>query len=407
MKINYQEWIRKIAAVGFLFVIAFAGMTFYEAIPEQMYVAVGQEVSYDFDVPVSVVLKENSTEAFENSSTRAGMKEAYASYTVTCKLFGIFPVKDVEVMLVDSESIYASGIPIGIYAKMDGILIIGTGAVTDALGQEQCPAQNLVKGGDYIVSVNGESVSTKEELVEKISADGGEKEILGIRRNEEYIEVSVNPVKSNDGSFMLGIWVRDDIAGIGTLTYFRGNGSFGALGHAVSDGDTGTQLEMSEGWIYVADIIGIRKGENGNPGELSGVINYGSDYRLGTLEENTPLGIRGILNGNLDKIGSSTCLEVAYKQDIELGSAYILSSVSGESRLYEISIESLDFSGREENKGILFQVTDPDLIELTGGIVQGMSGSPIIQNNKIIGAVTHVFISDSTKGYGIFIEKML
>lgn len=406
MRVNIQEWFRKIAAVGFLLVIAFAGKTFYEAIPDQMYVAVGQEVSYDFNVPVSVVLKENSTEAFENKSSRAA-QNTYASYTVTCKLFGIFPVKDVEVMLVDGESVYASGIPIGIYAKTDGVLIIGTGMVTDENGRQQCPAENLVKSGDYIVSVNGEEISGKEELTEKISEAGDGRDILGIRRNGEYIEVSVNPVESIDGKYMLGIWVRDDIAGVGTLTYFRGDGSFGALGHAVSDGDTGTLLEMSEGWIYVTDIIGIRKGEDGNPGELSGVINYSGEYRLGTLTENTSLGIRGFLDGSLDKIGSSICLEVAYKQDIELGRAYILSSVSGESQLYEIEIESLDFSGQEENKGILFRVTDAQLIELTGGIVQGMSGSPIIQNNKIIGAVTHVFISDATRGYGIFIEKML
>jgi stage IV sporulation protein B len=166
-------------------------------------------------------------------------------------------------------------------------------------------------------------------------------------------------------------------------------------------------IEMSKGWIYVAEIIGIRKGEKGNPGELSGIINYGSEYQLGELNENTAIGIHGVLNRNLQKIKDSTCFEVAYKQDVVPGSAYIISSVSGECKKYEITIEKLDYSDREENKGILFKVTDTELLELTGGIVQGMSGSPIIQNNKIVGAVTHVFISDSTRGYGIFIEKML
>ncbi len=408
MRIKWVTWIRKLAAVGYLAVIAFAGKTFYEAIPDEMYVAVGQKVSYDFQVPVSVVLKDTSAEAFENQAPRTGaLGNTYASYTVTCKLFGIFPVKDVEVMLVDSESVYASGKTIGIYASSDGILVIGTGAVEDESGKEQCPAENLVKGGDYIISINGTEVSEKEELTAKVNDRTGEKKVLGIRRDGAYLEVALTPVKSSDGSYKLGIWVRDDIAGVGTLTYFTGDGNFGALGHAVSDGDTGTMFEISTGAIYVADIIGIRKGENGNPGEISGIINYGTENRLGTLTDNTTLGIHGMLDGNLEKLGNSTCLEVAYKQEITQGTAYILSSVSGESRLYEITIEGVDYSGREENKGILFEVRDRELIALTGGIVQGMSGSPIIQNGKIVGAVTHVFISDATKGYGIFIEKML
>jgi stage IV sporulation protein B len=291
--------------------------------------------------------------------------------------------------------------------KTDGILIIGTGSVTDIYGQQQNPSENLVKGGDYIVSINGETVQKKEELVEKINSNGSRKAVLGIRRKDAYIEVSIEPAKISEESYMLGIWVRDDIAGVGTLTYFRGDGSFGALGHGISDSDTGALIELSDGWIYVANIIGIRKGEKGNPGELSGIINYGNENRLGDLEENTAIGIHGVLNQNLEKITDGICYEVAYKQDIVPGTAYIISSVSGKSECYEITIESLDYSDREENKGILFKVTDERLLELTGGIVQGMSGSPIIQNNKIIGAVTHVFISDSTRGYGIFIEKML
>ena len=162
---------------------------------------------------------------------------------------------------------------------------------------------------------------------------------------------------------------------------------------------------MSEGWVYLADIIGIKKGEKGKPGEISGMIDYSSDCCLGTITENTQLGIRGEITNQAKTAGES--YEVCYKQDIRLGTAYIISQVSGERELYEISIESLDYSGEVENKGILFRVTDPKLLELTGGIVQGMSGSPIIQDGKIIGAVTHVFVSDASMGYGIFIEKML
>ncbi|MDD6307493.1 MAG: SpoIVB peptidase [Clostridiales bacterium] len=405
---KFQNIIRQITYLGFFLVAMFAVKSFHDAVPDKIYVKMGEELSYDFDVPVSMVLKEESKEVFEtHTGSFDGAGEEYPSYTVTCKLFGIFPVKDVEVMLVEPESVYVNGMPIGIYVKTQGVLIIGTGEVETKSSGSIKPAENLVKKGDYIVSINGEKVEEKEELVEKINEFGQQKEVLGVIRDDEYIEVSVMPAKSSSGKYMLGIWVRDDLAGVGTLTYYKQDGNYGALGHAVSDGETGTIMDMEQGWIYHTNIIGIRKGENGNPGELSGVIEYRKNACLGTVEKNTPLGIYGKLDGNLDYLPLGKSYEVTYKQDIHTGTAYVLSAISGETKSYEITIESLDYSDMEENKGILFKVTDPELLELTGGIVQGMSGSPIIQNGKIIGAVTHVFVSDSTRGYGIFIEKML
>lgn len=405
---KYQNIIKQITYLGFFLVAMFAVKSFHDAVPDQIYVNMGEELSYDFDVPVSLVLKEDSREVFETpSGSIAENGKEYPSYTVTCKLFGIFPVKDVEVMLVEPEAVYASGMPIGIYVKTEGVLIIGTGEVETKGEGTVKPAENLVKKGDYIVSINGEKVEEKEDLIEKINAFGQQKEVLGVLRGDEYIEVSLKPAKSSDGKYMLGIWVRDDLAGVGTLTYYRQDGSFGALGHAVSDGETGTQMEMEKGWIYHTNIIGIRKGGSGSPGELSGVIEYRKDACLGSVEKNTPLGIYGSLDGNLNQLQMGKSYGVTYKQDIHSGTAYVLSSLSGEVKSYEIEIESLDYSDTEENKGILFKVTDPELLELTGGIVQGMSGSPIIQNGNIVGAVTHVFVSDSTMGYGIFIEKML
>lgn len=396
---------RWIAYSGFLLVFLFSVKTFEEAIPDKMYVELGEKVVYDFGVPITVSIKDDAEEAFGGNTNPYQMTDS--SYTVTCKLFGILPVKDVEVTLTDGTGVYAGGTIIGIYTKMSGVLVIGTGKVTLSDGEELSPAENLVKGGDYIVSVNGEAVDEKEKLAELIDTYGGEKEVLGIIRNKEYIEVAAEPVKAENEQYMLGIWVRDDLAGIGTLTYYTEDGEYGALGHPVSDGDTGTQIAIKNGDIYEASIVGIRKGEDGNPGEISGVINYGNAYKVGTIDTNCERGIYGTLNGNQKAYLKDAYMEVAYKQDISLGKAYILSDVSGEIAQYEIEIESLDFSGREANKGILIHVTDEKLLELTGGIVQGMSGSPIIQNGKIIGAVTHVFVKDSTKGYGIFIENML
>lgn len=406
MSNRFYQTVQQLTWIGAFLIAVFSVKTFFRAIPDELYVPAGHEVSYDFDVPVSVVLKEESAEVFEHLTKTSAM-EMTPSYTVTCKLFGIFPIKDVEVKLVDEKTVFASGLPIGIYVKTDGVLVLGTSKVTDASGKECYPAQNLIKSGDYIVSVNGEPIYEKEELTEKIDTYGEGREILGIERNGEYIEVAMTPVESEQGRHLLGIWVRDDLAGVGTMTYHTADGTFGALGHAVSDGDTGTQMCVSEGWIYEAEIVGIKRGENGTPGELSGVIDYGTGHCLGTITENSSLGIHGKLETSLQGMQKDLCYKVGYKQDIRIGTAYILSAVSGEDKTYEIQIESLDYSGNEENKGILFRVTDPEILELTGGIVQGMSGSPIIQDGKIIGAVTHVFVSDASRGYGIFIEKMI
>ena len=401
----YRQMITCLTGIGYLIVILFAVQTFHEAIPEKIYVKAGEAVEYNFDVPVTVVLKDDATEVFENS-TGSSLAE-HPAYTVTCKLFGVFPVKDVEVMLVEGDSVFASGMQVGIYTKMDGVLVIGIGEVPITGGSEAKPAENLVKKGDYIVSLNGIEIDEKEELASLIDEYGAEQENLGIMRNGEYIEVLTEPVKSAEDTYMLGIWVRDDLAGIGTLTYYTKDGNFGALGHPVSDGDTGEVIDMEEGDLYETTIIGIQKGESGSPGELSGIINYSKGHRIGTIEENTGIGIYGVLDGNLDTMPVVNSYEAAYKQEIQLGKATILSGFTGTVESYEIEIKSLDYSGREANKGILFEVTDPELLELTGGIVQGMSGSPILQNGKIIGAVTHVLVSDPTSGYGIFIENML
>ena len=406
MRYKFYFLIQQITWVAFLLLTLFAVKSFGRALPDEIYVPFGEKADYRFGVPVSVTLKDDSEEVFYRMNGQSDTAAEAPFCTVTCKLFGIFPVKDVKVMMVDRQAVYAGGEAIGIYVKTDGILVLGTAKIADVWGNECSPAQNLVQSGDYIVSVNGETVYEKEELMDKIDSYGSGREIIGVMRKGEYVEVSMNPVKGETGKYRLGIWVRDDLAGVGTLTYYRQDGGFGALGPAVSDGDTGVQMSLSEGYIYETKIVSIQKGKTGVPGELAGIIDYGESHCMGSITENSPLGIRGVLNDTAGELEGEV-YEVAYKQDIEPGKAYIISEVSGERAEYEIEIESLDYSGDEENKGILFKVTDERLLDLTGGIVQGMSGSPIIQNGKMIGAVTHVFVSDASMGYGIFIEKML
>ena len=385
----------------------FSVKTFWEALPDHIYVKVGEAISYDFQVPVTVERKEDDMEAIFVEGRATAKESVEPSYYVTCKLFGVVPVKDIAVTVVEGEAVFAGGMTVGIYAKTRGILVIGMGEVTDWAGVKRIPAKNMLKTGDYIVSVNGIAVEEKEDLIKLIHENGKDTEVIGLFRDEEFMEVAVDAVLSEHNRYMLGVWVRDDMAGIGTLTYYRSDQTFGALGHPINDGDTGEMLLMEEGKLYQTDIIGIKRGESGNPGELSGVISYGRESYLGEIDTNSEIGIYGILDGNLKNLEVGTYCEIGYKQEIEMGPATILSAVSGELKEYDIVIENVNFGGAETNKGILLRVTDKELLELTGGIVQGMSGSPILQNEKIIGAVTHVLVNDPTRGYGIFIENML
>ena len=230
---------------------------------------------------------------------------------------------------------------------------------------------------------------------------------LGIVRNGERIDVKVNPVLCKDQSYRLGIWVRDDIAGIGTLTYITKDGSFGALGHGVSDMDSKELISMNQGQIYQTMLTGVKKGKKGSPGEISGVIAFSDQTRIGQIEKNSEIGIYGTVDEIPGELQEIKALQVGYKQEIEKGKASIISSVSGERRQYEIFIDDINYHPSEKNKGIRYHVVDEGLLEETGGIIQGMSGNTIIQNGKVIGAVTHVFVNDPTKGYGIFLETML
>ncbi|MBR3770172.1 MAG: SpoIVB peptidase [Lachnospiraceae bacterium] len=401
------EFFRWLAGVGFWAVLLFSVKTFWDALPDHIYVKVGDTVSYDFQVPVTVSVKEEETETFLVEGRAKVAENIDPSYYVTCKLFGVLPVKEIAVSVVEGEAVFVGGMPIGIYAKTKGILVIGMGEVIDSSGAKKSPAKNMIKVGDYIVSVNGEPVEEKEDLVKLVNENGEATEVIGLFRDDEFIEVGVDAVLSEQERYMLGVWVRDDMAGIGTLTFYRSDQSFGALGHPINDGDTGEMLLMEEGKLYETDIIGIKRGESGTPGELSGVISYGKDSYLGEIDTNSEIGIYGTLDGNLKKLEVGSYCEIGYKQEIEMGPAVILSAVSGELKEYDVVIEGVNFGSTESNKGILLHVTDKELLKLTGGIVQGMSGSPILQNGRIVGAVTHVLVNDPTRGYGIFIENML
>lgn len=340
------------------------------------------------------------------------------------------------------EGVYACGRLTGIYEQTEGVLVVNTTEVTDEDGKKVNPADKKVKCGDYILSVNGRTVADKEELSEavndimkeydenlkdksnedksheeKINEEQEVKSKINKRtvnikflRGSEEMSADIAPVRMDDGRYYMGIWVKDDLAGIGTITYYTKDGRFGALGHGIGDGtQSGNLLYANSGDLYSMKLTKIKKGKAGTPGEIGGVVYFGKKSHIGTLDCNSNLGIYGQLDSDelSEYAAEDTYYPVAGKDEIHTGRAQMISEISGKLEKYNLEITNVDKKATDTNKGMELKVTDDKLIELSGGIVQGTSGSPIIQDGKIIGAVTHVFVDDPTGGYGICIDEML
>lgn len=390
-------------------------------IPDRIHLIVNEEERFNFQLPIEAeMISESSEVSFISESNipagalRLNLKDEFSlnssstgNYKLKLKFLGVFHFKDIEVSVIESTKLVPCGFPVGIYLEMNGILVIGSSKVTDQNGTSVEPAYNVLKSGDYIVNVNGYPVTSKEELIDFVQLSEGREMIITIRRNDQLSNVKLKAVETGPNDYKIGVWVRDDTQGIGTLTYMNSRGEFGALGHGVSDVDTGSLLEVNGGILYETDIITIIKGESGTPGGLSGIINYQDNSTLGVITKNTTEGIFGQGNNELLSYMENEFLDIGLKQDITLGPAYIRCQVDGTLKDYRIEITKIDKSDYNLSKGMEIKVVDEELLRLTNGIVQGMSGSPIIQNGKLIGAVTHVFVQDSTKGYGIFVENML
>lgn len=396
-------------------------------IPDDITLLVNREESFDFNMPFEARISEEgigvihvNQDKLDASEININLNEPFSiasditgSYSLDVSLFGMFEVKKVALDVIDSIEVIPCGNPIGITVRTNGILVLGTSPVLSFGGENYEPAANLLKSGDYIIEVNGSYASDKDILINAVKNCAGGPLLLKVRRDGELFETEIKPVKSAAGDYKLGVWVRDDTQGIGTLTYITTTGEFGGLGHGIADIDTGLLMEIEEGNIYIAEIVSVVKGRIGEPGELAGIIFQNEGSRLGKIKENTNQGIFGSViktNDVTRKIfdaGDAQIMQIGLKQEIELGKASLLCSVEGEIKSYDINIEKVDLISNSHSKGLVIKITDERLIEKTGGIVQGMSGSPIVQNGKLIGAVTHVFVNDPTRGYGIFIEEML
>lgn len=314
------------------------------------------------------------------------------------------PLKSSTVTVLADTELIPCGQAVGMELQTDGVLVLGTGELRTDSGKYTSPCKGILKSGDLIKKVDNNIITDKESLIEYVENSCGDIK-LTIERNNSTLTVSVTPSKSSDsGKPKLGIWVRDSTKGIGTITCYDKSGSFYALGHPVTDVDTGGIMKIRTGKIMPAEIISINKGTRGNPGELTGDTD--ADKIIGSIASNTECGI----SGKLDKsyvTGQKAC-RIALKGEITEGDAAVLVTTQGHKvSQYSIKIENAHTLNPDASKAMVIRITDKRLTDKTGGIVQGMSGAPIIQNGKLVGAVTHVFVQDPTKGYGIYIEDMI
>lgn len=323
-------------------------------------------------------------------------------YSTSVKLFNIFPIKSAKVKVSRRKYVVPGGNAFGIRLYTKGVMIIRIDGVTTPSGNVSPGKAAGLKEGDMIISVDGVDVYRNRELSAIFASSGGKTLKLEIERDSKKKEINFTPVLcSEDSTYKGGLWIRDSTAGIGTVTWYdRTNGIFAGLGHAVCDADTGEIMPLSGGDAVEAEIKGCYKGTNGSAGELCGVFSSGS---IGSLYINGETGVYGIMD-SFD--ADDKVVPVALRQEVKTGAAQIICTVDDTgAEYYNIEIKKI-FDGTDNQRNMVIKVTDPVLLKKTGGIVQGMSGSPILQNGMLVGAVTHVFVDDPTEGYAIFAQNM-
>ena len=323
--------------------------------------------------------------------------------------FGISSIKKVQAQ--EQKYVYAGGNAVGIYLNTKGAMLMGSNSVITKNGLVDVLKDSELQVGDLILSVNGIEICDIEDITNAINLENYNGEAVEIkyqRKNKEHITM-IKPAKDvQSGKYKLGIWVKNDTTGVGTLTFVLEDGRFGALGHKITDG-TKSGFAIQDGKIYSSNIIGVQKGQKGRPGELKGLFLQGKNAQ-GIIDKNIYVGVFGKLEetSSLFNSASQRKYEIGGKSSARPGKAKILSCIDGtEVKEYDIEIIKANYQNTSREKSMVVKVTDKTLLEKTGGIVQGMSGSPIIQNGKLIGAITHVFINDPTKGYGIYLDWMI
>lgn len=368
------------------------------------------------NIPTTIFVREghslksnNILRLIEEDNIQASSGEKSYDKNVDISLLGLLKIKSVGVTAISNDlSVYPGGQPVGVKLNTKGVLVVGLSDIETDKGKMSSPAAfGGIEIGDSIIKINGEQVTSSENAGNLINNNDDKQISITVERKDRKLEKKIKPIKASDGKYKIGLWIRDSTSGIGTLTFYDDkNEVFAALGHPITDIDTGKMLNIDTGKIVPSSIIAVRKGVKGTPGELKGIFTN-ENMLLGNINKNSQCGIFGkskvCLKNKYDKK-----MKVALRSEIKEGPAQILTTIDGnEPQMYNISIDKLLPQNEPGPKSMVIKITDERLLKKTGGIVQGMSGSPIIQNNKIVGAVTHVLINKPDTGYGIYIEWML
>jgi stage IV sporulation protein B len=388
--------------------------------PNQMTVLAGEEYRVEFFSPFQLQLSAQ-TSGIQIEKVNTGSKSSVFSmpYSLKCtqygsnklqlSLFGVVPVKDIEVNAIPARELIVCGKTVGIRLYIKGILVVGISGVLTPDGNEVLPVEGSgLEPGDFIIEINNKEINDISSFSKVVNDSKDKAVVLKFIHDDRILETKVTPVQCvEDGKYRLGIWVRDSTAGIGTLTYIEEEtGKFGALGHGITDIDTGTMMPVKNGELLKSSVYGIRKGMQGTPGELQGDF-LKSPEVIGDIYWNTAFGVFGKINKN-SIILEGKKYPVGTRSMVKEGPATIISNIQGEEvEEFSVEIQKIARKNLLGPKSMIIKITDPRLLNETGGIIQGMSGSPIIQDGRIIGAVTHVLINDPARGYGIFIETML
>jgi len=395
-----------------------------DSIPENIYINESESKCIDLELPLRIKISGDEKHVLMFNGTSLEEERYYSlgeplrigtnnskkrKIDLEISAFGVLPIKNVAVSIDERKLLIPGGQSIGVALYTKGALVVGTAEILCKNGSLTNPAKEAgILPGDVIVAINGEKIKSAQDLSEKINSLYSENVYLSILRNDDEKEIVIKPVMdSNDDTYKLGVWVRDSTAGVGTLTFIDPNTKvYGGLGHAITDIDTGKVLSIEKGEIIKSQVLEITRAEDGMPGELKGYFS-GQDERLGNIIYNTRFGIFGELyDEDIEKYNEPVI--AGHKEDVALGEAYILSTIDAEGvKKFDCEIIGINDQSYVGTKSFIIEIEDDDLIEKTGGIVQGMSGSPIIQDGKLIGAVTHVFVNDPTKGYGIYLDWMI
>jgi len=408
--LNKQK-ISQILAVFIIFSLIFIDHVFplryINDMPDEIRVMEGSQQSFGFKLPRGIKIDFDTSfiQLESEPLTINTIKEGSSS--LEFYLFGLLPLKKVTLDVLPGVYVIPGGEPIGVKFKTRGVMVVGLSEVIGIDDRVYRPGRAAdIQTGDVILSIDGHEVNSADDITLWLNKVGKDEATLVVKRNDKILEKKVKAIKAkSDKNFRLGLWVKDHTAGIGTLTFVTGDDKmFGALGHPITDSSTGEIMTLSEGEIYKTEITSIEEGRRNKPGEIRGVFKDEATP-IGYIEKNTAFGIYGYVN---DFTGNKRMIPVAFKSEVRTGPAKILIDLDNNGiKAYDVEIQKTVNQSIPSSKSMIINVTDKELLKKTGGIVQGMSGSPIIQNGKLIGAVTHVFVNDPTKGYGVYIEWMM